>query len=288
MTWTRKPKTIATLAAVALAGAGATVLTASAAGAESSDTCTAIYDTVANPAYVAAWDETVSEQVPAVGEPTIEEANPNYVPAYTVDHAASYQRWTWHITGQVAPGTTPDVTGSTPLNTPSEWRATTTDYAGAGNGNDPVGQPFQRGQGGGGAWYYWTGGPAWTETVPAQGDPTISVPNPAYKAPEVKETIVSHAAVGEPTIQVVVGEECATASPVAVSDVVDADPAGVSAEVLADENATAPDGPLAATGGEVAGSQAGAFAATAAALGALGIGAGFVARRAHVRASTDA
>lgn len=147
-----------------------------------------------------AWTEIV----PAVGEPTIIVANPDYVPEVlavyeTVTHPAltetrtqPAQRYSWNPKGQVPEGQTPLTDGSTPLTQPGEWQANTTNY----NGTDRLGEPFFVGGGNdgtNGSWFFWTTTsvevvitPAWDEGVllapaaPEQGEPTIEVANPDY------------------------------------------------------------------------------------------------------------
>ena len=87
-----------------------------------------------------AWSETVIDQVfvPAIPEVT-----------GTIEHEAvthietAYQRFAWNPKGgdrDRAPG------NSTPLNDPDHWQANTSNY----NGDDPIGEAFQRGNGNGG------------------------------------------------------------------------------------------------------------------------------------------
>ncbi len=160
----------------------------------------------------AAWTETI----PAVGQQTVLVDNPDYKPARaaeyrTVHHDAvvttttTYLRYSWNPGGQVPADQTPDVTGSTPLNTPGDWNANTDNYEGAGHGTDPTNIAFYvaNGQGNNGSWFYWRTFensqtvPAWDEevlvhaAVPAQGEPKIEKVNQSYK-PASK---VDHAAV---------------------------------------------------------------------------------------------
>jgi hypothetical protein len=105
---------------------------------------------------------------------------------------------------------------------------------------------------------------AWTETVidqefvPAQGTPTIEVPNPDY----VPARSIEHPAV-----------VCTVTPPVVDDPVVD-DPVVEDSAVLADPDATDPvAGPVADTGGEAAGCNAGPLMIGAAALMGAGLAA---------------
>lgn len=161
-----------------------------------------------------AWTETINH--PAVGEPTIMVANPDYLPAIpAVDPVAEvpavpgtpevaevshteYKRYSHK--GVYAPSDPPPS---------AEWQENTANYDGAGHGTEPVGVPFQKDKPGkgNGDWFFWTSevvidtpyqaevpgapeipGTPGSPAVPAVGEPTITVDNPDY-VPAWTETI---------------------------------------------------------------------------------------------------
>jgi LPXTG-motif cell wall-anchored protein len=171
-------KFIRLIAAFALTFVGVIGVSSIASAADLPDEyCQPVYETRDNPEYIAAFDEVI----PAVGSPTIEIDNPEYVPESTVHHeAVTHTEWEYvHI-----------ITWKTKWQDSPTWNA--------------EGNPHSIG-------WLLTGKtrdvvdtPAWDETIPASGEPKLTVPNPEY----IPESTVHHEAVGNPTVEVQVGETC--------------------------------------------------------------------------------
>jgi hypothetical protein len=141
-----------TAALVAAALVGGLSLIGTAAPASATDTTPPVgecgYDSVL---VKDAWTEVIAD----IEHPAIEE----------VSHT-EYQRYSW--------------TGGPLSEPPSEvppsdhWQPNTSNYEGAGHGDDPVGEPFQQGKPGNADWFYWTATvvvdtpavAAYTEVVP--------------------------------------------------------------------------------------------------------------------------